>query len=115
LAQTPASPVKAQPRDYPRFEATLWTRRLPLHLRGTSVARLFEPGKIGGKTRLPPTRFHDTVDGRAALLLWARRNQQPDLEVEFIRGPREHRRRIHLSVVFRPDFVARGLEDRDLR
>ena len=98
---------------YPYFEVKLWRGRLPapVQLRGTSIARQFERGAIGGKKVACTERFADTPAGRRDLLLWTRRRYGEDFEVDYIESPQRCRVRVPTQALHHPGFEANGLSD----
>jgi len=99
-------------REYPHFLVRVWGGRLPVppQFRGTSIAKQFESGRVGGRRIVEERRFADNVEGRRAMVEAYRR--AGDSEVYFISGPNRARRRIRVEEVFAPSFIREGLTRR---
>ena len=103
--------------SYPYFEARHWAGRLPVppQLRGTSIAKQFESGAIGGKRVKETEQFLDTPKGRKDLQLMLRREQGKDIEVDYIAIRTRSRIRVHGAICLDPKFIKAGVPKRLLR
>ena len=97
--------------QYPYFETKLWAGRLsaPIEMRGTTIAKLFERGAIGGMKIDQIERFEDTPEDRARLIDWARKHQGDRFDIEYIISPHRSHVALPIHVVFRPEFQTAGV------
>lgn len=98
----------SDPHQFPHFIVQLWGGRLktPMEYRGTSIAKQFESGRIGGRTLKSERVFIDTIEGRRALFDYLRHDR--DAEVYWVRNPRSSRQRVSTSRIFDRQFVQSG-------
>jgi hypothetical protein len=99
----------AGPRDYPHFILQVWGGRLPTppEYRGTSLAKQFESGRIGGKKLVVDQRIKDTVEGRKELQALIRKHD--DSDVYLVRSPRHARERLGTQITLGSEFVQKGV------
>jgi hypothetical protein len=97
------------PREYPHFVVQVWKGRLPTpaEYRGTSIAKQFESGRIGGRKIDVEERYADNPEGRGDLINIIRAER--DADVYYLRSPRHSRERIGTGILFRESFVENGL------
>jgi hypothetical protein len=98
-------------RGYPRYDVEVWGGRLdaPITLRGTSIEKYFESGKIGGKKVIESMSFQDNELGRQNLADYVRKHQYAEIDIYWIQGPRRFKRRVRKSEIFEGRFVKEGV------
>lgn len=92
-------------QEYPRFEVRVYGGRLPVppQYRGTSIAKQIKTGRLGGRAVKERRQFADSVDEGRALQHFLRCHN--DVEIDYVKTPRDRRNRLTRSAVFHPRFL----------
>ena len=100
---------RAGPRDYPHFVLQVWGGRLPTpaEYHGTSVAKMFESGSVGGRTIVVDELIQDTRAGREELQAVMR--EHDDCDVYYVRSAKHAPEPLSERITMVPRFVESGV------